>query len=68
MKTSLLIFLSLCILSQAAFGEDWPHWRGPHNNGHSSETGLPDSWSPERRKPAVAEGRVCDSFIADRDE
>ncbi|MCA9009650.1 MAG: PQQ-binding-like beta-propeller repeat protein [Planctomycetaceae bacterium] len=47
MKTSLLTFLSMCILSHVAFGEDWPHWRGPHNNGHSSETGLPDSWSPD---------------------
>ena len=47
MKTSLLGFLSLCILSHVAVGEDWPHWRGPHNNGHSSETGLPDSWSPK---------------------
>ncbi|MDA1231080.1 MAG: PQQ-binding-like beta-propeller repeat protein [Planctomycetota bacterium] len=47
MKTSLLTFLSACILSQMAFGEDWPHWRGPHNNGHSSETGLPESWSPK---------------------
>ena len=24
---------------------DWPHWRGPENNGISSETGLPASWS-----------------------
>jgi len=47
MKTSTITFLSLCLLSQAAFGEDWPHWRGPHFNGHSSETGLPESWSPK---------------------
>lgn len=47
MKTPMITFLSLCLLCQAAFGEDWPHWRGPHNNGHSSETGLPESWSPK---------------------
>ena len=47
MKTSTITFLSLCVLTQAAFGDDWPHWRGPHFNGHSSETGLPESWSPK---------------------
>lgn len=47
MKTSLLTWLSVCMLSQAAFGDDWPHWRGPHNNGLSTEIGLPDSWSPK---------------------
>ena len=78
MKTSLLTFLSLCILSPAAFGDDWPHWRGPHNDGQSSETGLPDSWSPKgenllwrkeefasRSSPVVMNGRVyavCRSF------
>ena len=78
MKTSLLTFLSLCILSPAAFGDDWPHWRGPHNDGQSSETDLPDSWSPKgenllwrkeefasRSSPVVMNGRVyavCRSF------
>ena len=78
MKTSLLTFLSLCILSPAALGDDWPHWRGPHNDGQSSETGLPDSWSPKgenllwrkeefasRSSPVVMNGRVyavCRSF------
>ena len=78
MKTSLLTFLSVCILSQASFGEDWPHWRGPNNDGQSSETGLPDSWSPKgenllwrkeefasRSSPVVMNGRVyavCRSF------
>ena len=78
MKTSLLTFLSLCILSPAALGDDWPHWRGPHNDGQSSETDLPDSWSPKgenllwrkeefasRSSPVVMNGRVyavCRSF------
>ena len=47
MNRSLLTILGLCLFGQAAIGEDWPHWRGPHNNGHSSETGLPESWSPK---------------------
>lgn len=26
---------------------DWPHWRGPEQNGISRETGLVDRWSPD---------------------
>jgi outer membrane protein assembly factor BamB len=25
---------------------DWPEWRGPSRDGHSSETNLPSKWSP----------------------
>ena len=38
---SLLVFH--CGIASA---EDWPHWRGPHFNGSSNETDLPDRWSP----------------------
>lgn len=50
---------------------DWTFWRGPHANGTSDETGLPESWSPEgenlawradfigRSTPVVIDGRVC---------
>lgn len=24
---------------------EWPHWRGPHHNGSTDETGLPSTWS-----------------------
>jgi outer membrane protein assembly factor BamB len=27
-------------------GSDWPEWRGPSRTGISTETGLPDRWSP----------------------
>ncbi|MBA3298092.1 MAG: PQQ-binding-like beta-propeller repeat protein [Acidobacteria bacterium] len=27
-------------------GSDWPDWRGPARTGVSTETGLPDTWSP----------------------
>ena len=36
------LLLSLTALAQA---ENWPQWRGPQNNGHSSEKGLPTTWS-----------------------
>ena len=26
---------------------DWPHWRGPEQNGISRETGLIDTWDPD---------------------
>ncbi|HQX48963.1 MAG TPA: PQQ-binding-like beta-propeller repeat protein [Planctomycetaceae bacterium] len=78
MKTSLLTILVLCALSQFAAGDDWPNWRGLHNDGQSAETGLPDQWSPKgenllwrkeeyatRSSPVVMNGRVyvvCRAF------
>ena len=29
----------------AAFGANWPHWRGPFWNGSTDETDLPAAWS-----------------------
>ena len=78
MKTYTITFLSLCLLNQAAFGDDWPHWRGPNFDAVSTETGLPEKWSPKgdnllwqnkecgsRSSPVVMNGRVyavCRSF------
>lgn len=31
----------------AQAGDDWPDWRGPSRNGVSTETDLPESWSPD---------------------
>ena len=28
-------------------GENWPEWRGPARTGASTETGLPEQWSPD---------------------
>jgi outer membrane protein assembly factor BamB len=39
--TSALLFF-LCV---PALAEDWPEFRGPTGQGHSSETGLPLTWS-----------------------
>jgi outer membrane protein assembly factor BamB len=41
-----LTTLAILLSSIAAFGEGWPHWRGPTANGVSPETGLPVNWSP----------------------
>lgn len=37
--------LILFILSLTALSEDWPEFRGPTGQGHSTETGLPLTWS-----------------------
>jgi len=42
--TSALLFF-LCV---PALAEDWPEFRGPTGQGHSSETGLPLTWSETR--------------------
>ena len=47
MKTSFLTILGIYAVSAAALAEDWPHWRGPHHDGQSFETNLPDKWSPK---------------------
>jgi outer membrane protein assembly factor BamB len=46
-STVLCRLLLGCILLIPAFGaaaEDWPMWRGPRNDGRSSETGIPLHW------------------------
>ena len=30
-----------------ASASDWPEWRGPSRDGHSTETNLPSKWSPK---------------------
>jgi outer membrane protein assembly factor BamB len=67
-----LAFLVLVVLSRAGVrAEDWPQFRGPTGQGHSSERGLPLDWSESRNvkwktpvpgrgwsSPVVAGGRV----------
>jgi outer membrane protein assembly factor BamB len=40
-------FLAICVLSLAlaAFGENWPCWRGPRLDGTSAERNVPTDWS-----------------------
>ena len=39
---------SLTICFSSAFAENWPQWRGPKNDGHSTETGLPTEWNADK--------------------
>ena len=47
MRNNLAVILGGMLLSTAAFAEDWAHWRGPNNDGHSFETDVPEKWSPK---------------------
>jgi len=67
-----LLLLGAVIWSgSAARAEDWPQFRGPSGQGHSSERGLPITWSESQNvmwktpvpgrgwsSPSVAGGRV----------
>ena len=58
------------VLLHAAAPEDWPQFRGPTGQGHSSESGLPVQWSETQNivwkvplsggwsSPVIAAGRV----------
>jgi outer membrane protein assembly factor BamB len=43
---ALLVWLGLCPLT--VLGQDWPQFRGPGGQGHSSETGLVNAFSETR--------------------
>jgi len=62
---------AVLIASGAVSAEDWPQFRGPTGEGHSTERGLPLDWSESRNivwktpvpgagwsSPVVADGRV----------
>lgn len=40
-------FALLSLVSGVVSAEDWPQFRGPDGQGHSTETGLPISWSEQ---------------------
>jgi len=42
---ALLAFLAL---APFALAENWPQWRGPTNDGHSTETKLPSEWGEDK--------------------
>jgi outer membrane protein assembly factor BamB len=77
----LVIALAVWLLAvRPAAAEDWPQFRGPTGQGHSSEKELPLEWSESRNvrwktavagtgwsSPVVADGRVwLTTAVADR--
>ena len=66
-----MVFSALLAAQLVLAAEDWPQFRGPGGQGHSSETGLPIEWSETKNvawkvpvsgrgwsSPVVAGGRV----------
>lgn len=79
MKTTLscsLMVATLALFAEASTAADWPNWRGPANNGSTTETGLPTTFSktenvkwaaampgPAASTPVVWQDRVFVSSI-----
>lgn len=48
MSRFLLLAPLLVALVGPAFADNWPQWRGPNNDGHSAEKGLPSEWAESK--------------------
>jgi len=65
MPRSFVAFALLAALAPVALAENWPQWRGPKNDGHSSETKLPSKWSETEnvvwkcKMPGPGSGTPC---------
>jgi outer membrane protein assembly factor BamB len=70
-KGFLTVALSGLLCSPSVMADDWPQWRGPHRDGHSSETGLLQQWPKEGPKllwkvNAAGSGYSTPSVVGDR--
>jgi outer membrane protein assembly factor BamB len=45
MRIAAILFAATTLTAAAFAGENWPQYRGPHEDGHSDATGLPVTWS-----------------------
>jgi len=65
MRVFVILFLCLPVLA-----EDWPEFRGPTGQGHSTETGLPLTWSETKNvkwKTAIpGKGWSSPAILGDR--
>lgn len=63
--------VSLCLIASLVHAGDWPEFRGPSQQGHSTEKNLPVTWSETENvawktdlpglgwsSPAIADGRI----------
>ena len=49
MRHKMTLFLSMVLASTTLAANDWPHWRGPEQNGISRETGIVDTFDFENK-------------------
>jgi outer membrane protein assembly factor BamB len=72
-----IFLISLLLALAAAFSHaanldahDWPMWRGPRNDGHSTETNVPLKWSQEDnvawKVPIPGHGHSSPAIAGDR--
>lgn len=50
MRQKMTLFLALSLICASVSANDWPHWRGPEQNGISRETGIVDTFDFESMK------------------
>lgn len=71
MPRHLIVLLALTLTTAGVAADDWPQFRGPTGQGHSSDRGLPVEWSESKNliwktpvpglgwsSPVVSSGRV----------
>jgi outer membrane protein assembly factor BamB len=76
----LLASLFALALVAPASADNWPQWRGPKNDGHSAEKGLPTEWGADKNvvwklampgrgssTPAIWGDRIFITSVADAD-
>jgi outer membrane protein assembly factor BamB len=60
--------LTACLLASfaaSASADNWPQWRGPKNDGHSTEQNIPTEWGPDKniawkfKMPGPGMGTPC---------
>ncbi len=44
----LLTAFAVAAIAAPASADNWPQWRGPKNDGHSAEQGIPTEWGPDK--------------------
>jgi outer membrane protein assembly factor BamB len=62
--------LLLGLVAVTLWADNWPGWRGPTANGISTETGIPNTWSPTQniawKTPLPGRGRSSPIVWGDR--
>ena len=63
------LLLFTCCATTFALAEDWPSWRGPRGDGHSTESSVPVRWNAKSvvwRTQLPGEGQSSPAIWGDR--
>jgi hypothetical protein len=64
-RSTLLAALLTAAFAAPAAADNWPQWRGPKNDGHSAEKGIPTEWGPDKnvawklKMPGIGASTPC---------